>query len=65
MKVTLIQPAQLDEDGNPIRYRMIFLPSGTLATVAGLIPDDVEVSVVDEYIDSMLYKEVPPGYILD
>ena len=53
MKVQLIQPAQLDDSGNPIKYKQMFLPSGTLATVAALTPSDVDVSVIDEYVDTV------------
>lgn len=57
MKIRLIQPAQLDDAGRPKKYKMLFLPSATLANLAALTPDDVEVRVTDEYIDPIDFDE--------
>lgn len=53
MKIKLIQPAQLDDSGKPIKYKKLLLPSGTLATLAALTPEDIEVSVTNEYVDTV------------
>ncbi|MDY6932671.1 MAG: radical SAM protein [Spirochaetota bacterium] len=57
MKIRLIQPAQLDDSGKPIKYKKILLPSGTLSTIAALTPNDVEVSITNEYIDTIDFSE--------
>ncbi len=57
MKIMLIQPAQLDNFGNPIKYKFGIMPSGTLANIAALTPNNIDISVIDESIDTINYDE--------
>lgn len=53
MKVILIQPAQLDDSGRPIKYRKLFLPFLSLATLAGLTPTGIDVEIIDDYLNNI------------
>ena len=57
MRVRLIQPAQLDEAGRPIKYQKLFLPFLTLATLAGLTPAGVDLGVTDEFVENIDFDE--------
>lgn len=50
MKILLIQPSQLCEDGKVRKSKKAWLPSLGLPTVAALTPPDVEVEILDEYL---------------
>ncbi len=56
MKIRLIQPAQIDDSGHPIKFRKLFLRSATLPTIAALTPNDA-VSITNEYIDEIDFEE--------
>ncbi|MFH1878283.1 MAG: radical SAM protein [Candidatus Omnitrophota bacterium] len=57
MKIRLIQPAHLDLNGKPIKYKKLFLPTLALPTVAGLTPGSVEVGITDEYVQDINFDE--------
>lgn len=57
MKLRLIQPAQLDEQGRPCKYHKLFMPFSTLATLAGLTPSGVEVGITDDYVEEIDFDE--------
>lgn len=57
MRIRLIQPSQLDDNGTPLKYRTLFLPFLTLATVVALTPDGVEVGITDEYVATIDFDE--------
>ena len=57
MKIRLIQPTQLDENGNPVRYSKLIMPFLTLATLAGLTPEDVDIAITDDYVETVDYDE--------
>jgi radical SAM superfamily enzyme YgiQ (UPF0313 family) len=57
MKVRLIQPSQLDENGRPIRYTKLFMPFLTMTTLAGLTPEGVDVGITEDYVEDIDYEE--------
>lgn len=57
MKVRLIQPSQLDEDGNVVKYEKLFFPSITLPTLAGLTPPGVDISITNDYVEDINYDD--------
>lgn len=57
MKITFIQPSQLDDNGKPLKYKQLLLPSGTLSLLAGLTPAHIEVEIVNDYIDDINYDD--------
>ncbi|MGA1825532.1 MAG: B12-binding domain-containing radical SAM protein [bacterium] len=57
MKIRLIQPAQLDEYGNTIKYKKLFMPSLTLPTVAALTPKGIDVGITEDYVEDIDFDE--------
>ena len=57
MKIRLIQPSSLDEKGAPIRYRKLFMPFLSMATLAGLTPPDVDVGITEDFVEDIDYDE--------
>lgn len=57
MKVRLIQPAQLTDEGRPARYDKLFFPNLGLPTLAALTPDGIEVGITIEYVEEINYDE--------
>lgn len=53
MKLLLIQPSHYDRNGNVRKDKTALMPSNSLATVAGLTPEDVQISIIDEYVDDI------------
>lgn len=50
MKVRLIQPSQLNENGRPKRFRKLFFPNLGLPTIAALTPAGIDVGITIEYM---------------
>jgi radical SAM superfamily enzyme YgiQ (UPF0313 family) len=57
VKIRLIQAAQLDADGRPIRYQKLFLPFLTMPTLAALTPPGVDIGITDDFIREPDYDE--------
>jgi hypothetical protein len=57
MKIRLIQPSQLDEYGNPVKFSNLFFPNLGLPTLAALTPEGVEVGITTEYVDDIDFDE--------
>lgn len=57
MKIRLINPCQLDEQGTPITFSKLFMPSLALPTIAGLTPPGVEVAITDDSIEAVDFDE--------
>jgi radical SAM superfamily enzyme YgiQ (UPF0313 family) len=53
MKLLLIQPSHLLNGGGVYKPRWPWLPNLTMPTIAALTPPDVEVTIVDEYIQEI------------
>jgi len=57
MKIRLIHPTVLDDNGNAIRYKRLNMLSLTLPTIAALTPQDVEVDLKYEAVDPVNFDE--------
>ncbi len=57
MKIRFIQPSQLDEKGNCIKYSKLLMPSLTMPTLAALTPEDIEVGITDDYVEDVDFNE--------
>ncbi len=57
MKIKLINPGQLDPEGNPIRLRQELMPGMTLPYVAALFPRDHEIEIIEEGLEPIDYDE--------
>lgn len=57
MRIRLIQPAQLDENGNRIRYKQLFLPFLSMTTLAGLTPAGVDVDITEDFVEEIDFDE--------
>jgi radical SAM superfamily enzyme YgiQ (UPF0313 family) len=55
MKVLLVYPGRLDQDGNKIRYKKAFLPPLSLAILNGLTPDKHKVDIVNDIVEPINY----------
>lgn len=53
MKIQLIQPSELNYDGSPIHTKSAWFDDLTLAYLAALTPDDIEVETVVEKFDGI------------
>ncbi len=56
-RVLLIAPTALDFSGHPIKERRLHLPGLTLPTLAAVTPDDAEVRLVFETVESIPFDE--------
>lgn len=57
MKVRFIQPSQLNENGQVIKYEKLFFPFLTSATLAGLTPAGVDVGISEDCIEDIDFDE--------
>ncbi len=57
LRVLLIAPTALDFSGHPIKERRLHLPGLTLPALAAVTPDDAEVRLVFETVESIPYDE--------
>lgn len=57
MKIRLIHPTMLDENGKPKKYVKLNMMSLTLPTIASLTPDDVEVDIIYEAVETLNFDE--------
>lgn len=57
MNVRLIQPAQLDANGQPRKHKQLFFPNLGLPTVAALTPAGIDVGITIEYVDDIDFDE--------
>ena len=57
MKIRLIQPAALDKNGWPIKFRKLMMPTLALPTIAALTPDGIDVAITEEYIHDIDFEE--------
>lgn len=57
MKIILIQPAQLEESGKLTKFKKLLMPAITLPTIAGLTPKDIEVKIIDDYVEDINFDE--------
>lgn len=53
MKILLVQPSHLDDQGRPFRFQKLFMPSLSLLTVAALTPPDVEVRLALDPVEDL------------
>jgi radical SAM superfamily enzyme YgiQ (UPF0313 family) len=56
MKILLVYPSQLDDNGRPLRYRQAYMPPLALALLAGLTPQRHEVRVVNDLVEPIDYS---------
>ncbi len=57
MRVLLIMPAALDQQGRPVKLKKLYLPATTMAMLAAVTPPDVEVKVIYETIEDIPWDE--------
>ena len=57
MKIRLIQPAQLDEQGVPTKFSKLFFPNLTLPTIAALTPTGIDTNITMEYVEDVDFDE--------
>lgn len=57
MKIRIIQPSQLNEEGKPTKYEKLFLPTLTIATLAGLTPEGVDIGITNEFVEEVDFDE--------
>jgi radical SAM superfamily enzyme YgiQ (UPF0313 family) len=57
MKIRLILPAHMDQQGNTTRFDKLFLPNLSLPTLAGLTPDGIDVGITLEYVEDIDFDE--------
>jgi len=57
MKIRFIQPTQLDETGTAVKYKKLFMPFVTTATLAGLTPDGIDVAITEEHVEDVDFEE--------
>ncbi len=57
MKIKLINPGQLDPEGNPIRLRQELIPGMTLPYLAALLPQEHEIEIIEEGLEPLDYDE--------
>ena len=53
MKLLLIGPTRYNDDGTLVKRKRAFICRLNLLYLAGLTPDDVEVEVVDEFVEDV------------
>ena len=65
MKLLLIQPSHLLNGGQVYKPRWPWLPNLTMPTIAALTPSDVEVTIVDEYVQGGVFEKLlVPGAVI-
>ncbi|MDP4267944.1 MAG: radical SAM protein [Bacteroidota bacterium] len=52
-KLLLIQPSQIDSDGNIKKDKTSFLPRLALPQIAALTPDNYKITIIDEYLEDI------------
>lgn len=57
MKIKLINPAQLDSDGQPVRLKKEVIANLTLPYLAALIPDGHEIQVINEGLEPLDFSD--------
>ena len=57
MKIRLIQPTQLDVNGNPIKFKKLMMPTLALPTIAALTPNGIDVEITEEYVEDIDFDE--------
>lgn len=57
MKIQLIYPTKLDQDGNPKKYKKAFLPPLSLAILNGLTPPQHELRVVNDVVEQIDFSD--------
>ncbi len=55
MKLLLVSPAQLTDEGKPLRVKKTFLIPLSIYLLAGLTPKDWEIELVNDYTDDINY----------
>ncbi|MDP8222476.1 MAG: radical SAM protein [Candidatus Lernaella stagnicola] len=55
MKLLLVSPSQLQDDGTPLRRKKAFLIPLSVYLLAGLTPSDWEIEVANDYTDKINY----------
>lgn len=55
MKILLITPSQLGDDGKPLRYRQANVPPLSLAVIAALTPERYAVRIVNDMVEAIDY----------
>jgi radical SAM superfamily enzyme YgiQ (UPF0313 family) len=56
MKLLLIQPAQLDANRRPMKFKKLIMPFLNLATLAALTPNGIDVSITDDYVEEIDFE---------
>lgn len=57
MKLLLIQASHFDQFGQTRKYDTALMPSNALATLAALTPADVDIAVVDDYVEDIDFDQ--------
>src|SRR3989304_4608333 len=53
MKILLVQPSHLDENGEVYKTKKALMPSLTMPYIAAMTPSDVEVKIIDDHVDEI------------
>lgn len=53
LKLLFVQPTRIMDDGSLWKSKMPWLPRMALAQLAALTPDDIETTIIDEYIENI------------
>lgn len=56
-RILLVAPTALDNEGQPIKERRLYLPALTLPYLAALVPDDLTVRLIYETVEDIPYDE--------
>jgi radical SAM superfamily enzyme YgiQ (UPF0313 family) len=57
MKLLLVQPSQLHQDGNAKKLKRVFNIPLSVYLLAGLTPKEWDIRIVNDYTDEMLYDD--------
>ncbi len=53
MNILLVNPARLDENGNPVKYKKAYLPPLSLAIINSLTPEKHNVRVINDIVEEI------------
>jgi radical SAM superfamily enzyme YgiQ (UPF0313 family) len=57
MKIRLIRPSVLNAQGQPTKYKKLFLPNLGLPLLAALTPEGIDVGITTEYVEDVHFDE--------
>jgi radical SAM superfamily enzyme YgiQ (UPF0313 family) len=57
MRVLIVAPTALDYQGQPVRLRRLYLPALTLPALAAVTPEDVDLTILYETVETIPFDE--------